>query len=138
MMQTYLPPDLDADDVAAVIGLVSDTHIPQRWPDVPATIAGIFRGVDLILHAGDVGELWVLDRLSRIAPVIAVQGNDDTPDAHRQLPVRQLPVVANRRILLWHSHHPDRAQELASRDDDGWRPKLQRLATQGRRAGALQ
>ena len=60
------------------IGLISDTHMPERWPRLPSCIFSLFDGVDLILHAGDVGELWVLDELSLIAPVIAVHGNDDT------------------------------------------------------------
>ncbi len=54
------------------IGVVSDTHgyFEPRLNDVLA-------GVDLILHAGDVGTLAVLDELSQIAPVRAVAGNVD-------------------------------------------------------------
>lgn len=43
-MPGYLPPHLGAGDVAAVLGLISDTHIPQRWPDVPTNLADIFEG----------------------------------------------------------------------------------------------
>jgi hypothetical protein len=55
-----------------VIGLISDTHGLVR-PDV----AAVFRGVDLILHAGDVGSRDVLAELELIAPVEAVAGNVD-------------------------------------------------------------
>jgi len=136
MTDPYLPPDLAAGDVTAVLGLISDTHMPQRCPELPATLFDVLAGVDVILHAGDVGELWVLDRLGAIAPVIAVHGNDDTPAATRELPYQQLLSVAGHRILLWHSHRPRRADELAARRGDEWEPKLAQLAARGHRAGA--
>jgi hypothetical protein len=58
----------------SVIGLISDTHGLVR-PE----IAHIFNGVELILHAGDVGGAAVLQTLSVIAPVEAVFGNVDDP-----------------------------------------------------------
>jgi putative phosphoesterase len=109
--------------------------MPERLASIPGTLWDVMRDTDLLLHAGDVGELWVLDRLSDIAPVVAVHGNDDTPDAQRELPGQQLVSVAGKRILLWHSHFPDPAEEVASRGGF-WPPKLARLADQGRRAGA--
>ena len=54
------------------VGLISDTHGLLR-PGVHEALAG----VELILHAGDVGGDAVLDELSRIAPVRAVSGNTD-------------------------------------------------------------
>jgi putative phosphoesterase len=118
------------------IGLVSDTHMPQRLPALPPALSDVLAGVDLLLHAGDVGELWVLDALSRIAPVIAVHGNDDTEDAQRELPYQQVIVVGGRRILLTHAHYPDRAEELESRKSDAWEPKLARRVAMARSAGA--
>jgi uncharacterized protein len=132
----FLPPDLPAERVAARIGLVSDTHMPERCLALPPALFEALGGVDLLLHAGDVGELWVLDRLSVIAPVLAVHGNDDTADAQRELPYQQVLAVAGQRIVLTHAHHPDRAQELDSRKDDAWGPKLERRAAFGQRAGA--
>jgi putative phosphoesterase len=118
------------------IGLISDTHMPQRLPALPPALFAVLAGVDLLLHAGDVGELWVLDELSRIAPVIAVHGNDDTADAQRELPYRQVIVAAGQRILLTHAHYPNRAEELASRVDDAWEPKLSRRAAMAQSVGA--
>src|SRR5476651_851331 len=57
-----------------VVGLIADTHGLLR-PE----IAAAFAGVELILHAGDVGGCAVLDALSAIAPVEAVHGNVDDP-----------------------------------------------------------
>ncbi|HWQ13942.1 MAG TPA: metallophosphoesterase [Roseiflexaceae bacterium] len=118
------------------IGLIADTHMPARCAALPAALFEVLRGVELLLHAGDVGELWVLDRLSAIAPVVAVHGNDETADARRELPYQQVLTVAGVRILLTHAHYPDRAEELASRADDAWGPKLARRAAMGRHAAA--
>ena len=59
------------------IGLISDTHIPvatdRLWPQIYVA----FRGVDLIMHGGDLLTTKVIDWLEEIAPVMAVQGNGD-------------------------------------------------------------
>ncbi len=57
-----------------IVGLISDTHGLFR-PEIPA----IFEGVDLILHAGDVGGAAVLASLRVIAATEAVYGNVDDP-----------------------------------------------------------
>jgi len=57
-----------------LIGLIADTHGLVR-PEVHTVLAG----VELILHAGDVGGDDVLDELKLIAPVLAVYGNTDMP-----------------------------------------------------------
>lgn len=59
-----------------LIGLISDTHGLIR-PDVHQA----FAGVELILHAGDVGGDDILEELSTIAPVEAVWGNTDPRDS---------------------------------------------------------
>jgi putative phosphoesterase len=57
-----------------IVGLISDTHGLVR-ADVHQALAG----VELILHAGDVGGDEVLDEIELIAPVLAVYGNTDPP-----------------------------------------------------------
>lgn len=69
------------------VGLISDTHGLFR----PA-VAEVFSGVELIVHAGDVGEMTVLDRLEAIAPTVAVFGNVDDRDNPRLAPVRHVQV----------------------------------------------
>ncbi len=59
------------------IGLISDTHISQEEEKLPPQIKRVFAGVDLILHAGDIYLLSVLDEIETIAPVMAVRGNGD-------------------------------------------------------------
>ena len=54
------------------VGLISDTHGLMR----PEALAAL-KGSELILHAGDIGNLEVLDALKHIAPVLAIRGNND-------------------------------------------------------------
>jgi len=59
------------------IGLISDTHIPESRKTLWPQIAEAFDGVDMIFHAGDIHELYVLDELEKIAPVFAARGNGE-------------------------------------------------------------
>ena len=62
-----------------VVGVIADTHIPDRARRLPPRALEIFRqaGVQAILHAGDVVHPRVLRQLEQLAPVYAVQGNRD-------------------------------------------------------------
>src|SRR5439155_22118716 len=66
-----------------LIGLIADTH-GYLDPRVPLALLG----VDLILHAGDIGSEDVPVALARIAPVTADAGNNDGQRAHLALPLR--------------------------------------------------
>lgn len=59
------------------LGLLSDTHIPEVVPDLPEEVIEALKGVELILHAGDVFSSLVLDTLEKIAPVLCARGDDD-------------------------------------------------------------
>jgi len=63
------------------IGIISDTHGLLR-PEAVRTL----QGVQLILHAGDVGSPDILIQLKAMAPVFAVRGNVDTQPWARELP----------------------------------------------------
>jgi len=82
------------------LGVIADTHIPQRLPRLPDGVRRAFRGVDLIAHAGDVNRRWVLDELSGIAPTVAVAGNADLFGSG--LPARRVIELGGRRIGLTH------------------------------------
>lgn len=60
-----------------LIGVISDTHIPERASKIPEIIFRIFNDVDMILHAGDLVSNDVLDELGKIAPTKCSQGNMD-------------------------------------------------------------
>lgn len=88
----------EAGGTVVRVGLVSDTHGLFREAIVDA-----FRDVALIVHAGDVGRMDVLDRLSAIAPVVAVFGNVDDPFNPRLAPARTVPV-GPLRLRVSHGH----------------------------------
>ena len=60
-----------------LIGLISDTHIPDRAKELPQNVFEAFENVELILHAGDLTSPKVIEELEKLAPVMAVQGNMD-------------------------------------------------------------
>ncbi len=73
-----------------VIGIISDTHGLLR----PEAVAAL-EGSDVILHAGDVGDPAILDRLAEIAPVHAVHGNTDFGRLREELPETEVVEVAD-------------------------------------------
>jgi hypothetical protein len=62
----------------------------------------LFRGVDLILHAGDIIELSVLDELRALAPIEAVAGNMDSAEAQMMLPHKKVLTLGRYRVGLIH------------------------------------
>ena len=76
------------------LGLISDTH-----GFLDPRINRIFKGVDHILHAGDIGPDFLIAQLEAIAPVTAVLGNnDDSPS----FPLTQLVQLGQVKFLLHH------------------------------------
>jgi len=86
------------------IGIVSDTHVPVSIPALPKPLLTGLSGVDLILHAGDLVSLDVLDRLDRIAPTTGVYGNMDPPEVCERLSHQEIIAIAGRSIGLKHGH----------------------------------
>jgi hypothetical protein len=69
----------------ARIGVLADTHCHAAdASDLPDAVLDAFRGVDLVVHLGDMGEAAVLDRLAGVAAiVVATRGRDDPTDDPR-------------------------------------------------------
>ena len=63
--------------MATKIGVISDTHSAGSGRDLPIKILDALRGVDIILHCGDLECIGVLDYLEEIAPLLAVRGYED-------------------------------------------------------------
>jgi len=85
------------DNTEHRIGLVSDTH-GRLHPAVKETLAG----VELILHAGDVGKPEILEELAEIAPVVAVGGNVDMGVEGLDLPCFEVRDLFGLKILITH------------------------------------
>lgn len=104
------------------IGLISDTHGLLR----PEALAAL-QGADHIIHAGDIGKPFILEELTRIAPLTAVRGNNDAGEWARDLPdvvsielagvhihvlhdakeLGDYPPPSNAQVIIaGHSHHP--------------------------------
>ncbi len=94
--------------VVVRIGVVADTHCPEFLDRLPAELMRGLEGMDLILHAGDVGGEATLRRLGEIAPVVAVRGDHDPG---LQLPRYREVAVAGRRIALLHGNRSRLVEE---------------------------
>ena len=89
------------------IGVLSDTHIPESGPELFPEILDALRGVDLIMHAGDLVVPRVLDELEAIAPVLAAQGNHD-PELPSDPRLELLHIVEfeGHSVALLHTFEP--------------------------------
>ena len=81
----------------SVIGVISDTHGLLR-PEAGTAL----HGVEMILHAGDIGKPEILEELSKIAPVTAVRGNNDTGEWARNIPDFQRLEIGGISIYMLH------------------------------------
>jgi uncharacterized protein len=81
-----------------LIGVISDTHGLLR----PEAIEAL-RESRAIIHAGDVGDPVILEKLAAIAPVTAVRGNADTEPWAQKLPETNVLEVAGVSIYVLHS-----------------------------------
>jgi putative phosphoesterase len=84
------------------LGVVTDSHVPDRMRALPPEALEALAGVDTILHAGDICVPRVLRSLARVAPVIAVRGNRDL--ALPGLPLDRELVFEGVRLGLTHGH----------------------------------
>ena len=85
-------------DRKQIVGLISDTHGLMRLEALDA-----LEGVDLIVHAGDIGKLEVLKALKNVAPVLAIRGNNDTGAWAKPLPETKLLKVCDKRLYIIHN-----------------------------------
>jgi putative phosphoesterase len=70
-----------AESKNVIIGVISDTHALLR----PEALAAM-HGSDYIIHAGDIGDPAILDKLAEIAPVTAIRGNVDCDPWAKKIP----------------------------------------------------
>jgi uncharacterized protein len=81
-----------------VVGVISDTHGLLRSEALEK-----LHGVDVIVHAGDVGDPAILAQLGHVAPVTAVRGNIDTSEWSRTLPETDVLEVGAVRMYVLHN-----------------------------------
>jgi uncharacterized protein len=96
-MAEFPTPDSQSKQKTLVAGLIADTHGLLR-PEVARALAG----VEVILHAGDVGHPDVLPALEQIAPVWVVRGNIDRGPWAERLPQTQVVELGGKLIYMVH------------------------------------
>lgn len=97
--------------------VLADTHIPNAASDLPKIIYDHLADVDLILHAGDITEMNILDKLKERLPVVAVRGNMDTLEVRKILTQKEIVDVGRYRIGLIHGWGPpDVLQEVVIKE----------------------
>jgi len=104
-----------------LIGLLSDTHVriaghrvslsTLTSSELPIQIKAAFDGVDLILHAGDIYTLPVLDYLEYVAPVLAAEGDDDPFDIPIDKRVKPVQTITVDGVTITMSHHKERIDD---------------------------
>lgn len=94
------------------IGIIGDTHIPTASPLLPARIRDVFQGLDIILHVGDVCELYVLQEFQETYTLtFAVHGEDDSPAVQEYLDETRVVRFGERRVAMIHGHQWEEQQK---------------------------
>ena len=98
-----------------LIGLISDTHVREpghraglsqlSTEELPIQVKYALQGVDLILHAGDIYTLPVLEKLETIAPVLAAEGDDDPFEVVNDPRVKHEQLITVGGVTIWVSHY---------------------------------
>jgi putative phosphoesterase len=100
------------------VGVISDTHLRQANRELEELLAGPFKDVEMVLHAGDITELAVLQSFVG-KEIQAVCGNMDSPALRRQLPTQHTLQVGKFKIGLIHGWGgPQAIEERIRREFD--------------------
>jgi putative phosphoesterase len=103
------------------LAIISDTHLPRGARRLPDACLERLRAADLIVHAGDLVELEVLELLQELGPpVAAVHGNVDSAAVRAALPARRVVDAGGARIGIVHDGGPaaGRLARMAQRFPD--------------------
>ena len=90
------------------IGLIGDTHVPGLSPVLSARIEAAFSGLDIILHVGDICELYVLKEFQeKYTLTMAVAGESDSDEVRHYVDEKRIVTFGERRIGMIHGHQFD-------------------------------
>lgn len=85
------------------IGVIADTHIPERKRILPSRVLDIFSSVEIVLHAGDITGIQLLQQLQeQVSLTFAVYGDADPPEVRNFLQELQVLEFGGRRVGLIH------------------------------------
>jgi putative phosphoesterase len=86
-----------------LVAIISDTHIPRRAKVLPPSSLEHLRAADVIVHAGDLTSMPVLEQLRGYGEVVAVRGNADDPALQEALPEQLELDLGGRRVVVVHN-----------------------------------
>ena len=85
------------------IGIISDTHIANKSEHLPGIILDVFKQMDMVIHAGDMVDLQVVEELKSACPkIVAVAGNMDQEAVRKKYPEKEILEIAGCRIGIMH------------------------------------
>ena len=84
--------------------MVADTHMPRHARILPAALREGLKGVDAIVHCGDMVDAMAIPLFEAIAPLEAVAGNNDPPELHERFGKRKILTFGGVRIGVVHGH----------------------------------
>jgi putative phosphoesterase len=94
-----------------LIAVIADTHMPRGRRRIPASCVERLAAADLVIHAGDLDTVGVLNELRALARrVEAVHGNTDEPALRRLLPERTVVPAGDVRVGVVHDAGPSRGR----------------------------
>jgi uncharacterized protein len=101
------------------IAIISDTHLPKGWRRLPEGCVERLRAADLIVHAGDLSTLEVLQELQTYGRVVAVHGNVDDAAVRAALPATAVVEAGGARLAVIHDAgaSPGRLERVRRRFD---------------------
>lgn len=85
-----------------LVAVLSDTHLPRGRRELPASCTERLRQADLIIHAGDLTAIAVLDQLRAYGEVLAIRGNADDPETQAHLPEQLELELDGARLAVVH------------------------------------
>jgi len=98
------------------LAVIADTHLPKGARTLPPACVERLRAADLIVHAGDIRTLAVLEQLRTYGEVVAVPGNVDEPAVRELLPAEHvLELPDGVRIAVTHDAGPARGRLARAR-----------------------
>ncbi len=108
------------------IGLLSDSHLPNRRSALWDEVAEVFRGVDLVLHAGDIISPGVLDWLEQFGPVLAARGNNDMGWTDPRMAEKHWLDLEGWKLAMIHDTEPEELpiDVIVERDLGGQKPEI--------------
>lgn len=107
------------------IGVISDTHLSRGNCKLPANLVAELKKCGLIIHAGDLIDICVMDELDKISKTYAVRGNMDTGNVTSRLKAKEILNIENKKICVMHGYgHPDKLIDVLKNEFSSEKPDI--------------